>query len=49
MREAMHVEAHAVYEETVADQIVAVLGEYGPSAARGYGIDASGDGGAGSA
>jgi hypothetical protein len=45
----MRVEGHAVYEETVANQLVTVWGEYGPGAARGYGIEASGNGGAGSA
>jgi uncharacterized protein (TIGR02679 family) len=48
LREAMRAGGHAVYEETVGDQLVADLGEYGTGAARGYGIDASGDGGAGS-
>jgi hypothetical protein len=47
--EAMRVTGHAVYEETSGDQLVADLREYRPGAARGYGIDASEDGGAGSA
>jgi hypothetical protein len=45
----MGVEGHAVHEQTVGDQLVADLGEYGPGTARGYGSDASADGGAGSA
>ena len=46
--EAMSVEGHAVYEETVGDQLLADLAGYGSGAARGYGI-ASVDGGAGGA
>ena len=45
----MGVEGHGVHEETVADQLVADPGEYGPGTARGYGVEASSDGGAGSA
>jgi len=48
LAEAMSVEGHAVYEETVGDQLLADLAGYGPGAARGYGI-ALVDGGAGSA
>jgi uncharacterized protein (TIGR02679 family) len=49
LAEAMSVEGHAVYEETVADQLLADLAGYGrPDAAGGYGI-ASADGGAGRA
>jgi uncharacterized protein (TIGR02679 family) len=48
LREAMRVEGHALYEETVGGQLLADLAGYGPGAARGYGI-ASVDGGAGSA
>ena len=50
LREAMCVGGHAVYEETVGDHLLADLREYGPCAARGYGIGASvDDDGAGSA
>jgi len=48
LAEAMRAEGHAVYEETVGDQLLADLAGYGPGAARGYGI-ASVDGGPGSA
>ena len=46
----MRVEGHAVHEQTVTDQLVADLARYtGPGTERGYGIEASGDAGAGSA
>jgi hypothetical protein len=45
----MRVEGHAVYEEAAGGQLLADLAGYGPGTTRGYGIDASGDAGAGSA
>ena len=48
LRETMRAGGHAVYEETVGDQLLADLAGYGPGAVRGYGI-ASVDGAAGSA
>ena len=36
-------------EQTAVDRLLADLGQYEPAGARGYGIDASVDGGAGSA
>ena len=49
LREAMCAEGHAVYEETVGDQLLADLAGYGLGTARGYGIGPSADGAAGSA
>ncbi len=48
LRETMRAEGHAVYEETVGDQLLADLAGYGPGAVPGYGI-ASVDDGAGRA